>query len=105
MLLQSAINGSDVSEADLRRLHLLNDTTVDVEHMKDIRGSQLNELLCVVIMFYAMALMVLIATQIRKQREYYDEYMERNDRLKDKNIMMATVASVPKDSSKRPTMT
>lgn len=50
------------------------------------RDSNLNELLYVVIviMFYGTALMVLIATQIRKQRregqevDYYDEYLERN---------------------------
>ena len=68
------------------------------------RDIQLNELLyvVVVIMFYAMVLMVLIATQIRKQRqnqdiEYYDEYFERNDRMKKKKKILASINTVPEE--------
>lgn len=101
-LIHFIVNGSRVTEADLRNLIILNGTMVEVGGR--FRDSQLSELLYVVIviMFYAMALMVLIATQIRRQRqgqeiEYYDEYLERNDRLKKKNKMLATIATVPEE--------
>ena len=100
------VNASDISDADLETLHSLNGTVVAVARKHVFRDSQLNELLYVVIviMFYAMALMVLIATQIRKQRggqeiEFYDEYLERNDRLKKKNKMLATIATVPEETT------
>ncbi|KAK3089913.1 hypothetical protein FSP39_007615 [Pinctada imbricata] len=62
-----------------------NGTIFHIDDKTEFKDSELNELLYVVIviMFYAMALMILIATQIRKQRrgqdiEYYDEHLERN---------------------------
>ncbi|OWF48838.1 hypothetical protein KP79_PYT08775 [Mizuhopecten yessoensis] len=70
---------------------LLNGTVINLQTRHQFKDSELNELLYVVIviMFYAMALMVLIATQIRKQKgrvgheiEYYDEHLERNRKLK-----------------------
>lgn len=71
---------------------LTNGTFVLLNNKKKYKDSELNELLYVVIviMFYATALMVMIATQIRKQRregqdaEYYDEYLERNRNIKDR---------------------
>ncbi|XP_048760492.1 uncharacterized protein LOC125669774 [Ostrea edulis] len=59
------------------------------------KDSNLNELLyvVVVIMFYGTALMVLIGTQIRKQRregqevDYYDEYLERNNEDSKKTLL------------------
>lgn len=70
----------------------LNGTYVYLNNKTKYKDSELNELLYVVIviMFYATALMVMIATQIRKQRregqdaEYYDEYLERNRNIKDR---------------------
>lgn len=64
---------------------LLNGTVLEIGPRTRYKDSEENELLyvVVVIMFYATALMVLIATQIRKQRregqdiEYYDEHLER----------------------------
>lgn len=69
-----------------------NNTIYELHHNTKYKDSELNELLYVVIviMFYATALMVMIATQIRKQRregqdaEYYDEYLERNRNIKDR---------------------
>jgi hypothetical protein len=58
------------------------------------KDSNLNELLyvVVVIMFYGTALMILIGTQIRKQRrgqevDYYDEYLERNNEDSKKTLL------------------
>lgn len=78
-----------INSTDPDLLRKLNNSMI-VEVKKDtvaFKDSNLNELLYVVIviMFYGTALMVLIATQIRKQRregqevDYYDEYLERND--------------------------
>lgn len=78
-----------INSTDPELLRKLNNSMI-VEVKKDtvaFKDSNLNELLYVVIviMFYGTALMVLIATQIRKQRregqevDYYDEYLERND--------------------------
>lgn len=98
------VNASKISQSDLEVINSLNGTIVGVASKEMYRDSQLNELLYVVIviMFYAMALMVLIATQIRKQGrgqeiEYYDEYLERNDRLKKKKKMLATISTVPEE--------
>lgn len=98
------VNTSKISQSDLQVINSLNGTFVGVASQEIYRDSQLNELLYVVIviMFYAMALMVLIATQIKKQGrgheiEYYDEYLERNDRLKKKKKMLATISKVPEE--------
>lgn len=95
------VNTSKITRADLEIINTLNGTIVGVSTKQMYRDSQLNELLYVVIviMFYAMALMVLIGTQIKKQDrtqdiEYYDEYLERNDRMKNKKKMLATIATV-----------
>lgn len=76
------------------RIALINGTVIELKrsHFKD---SDLNELLYVVIviMFYAIALMVLIATQVRKQRregsevEYYDEYLQLNKQFQKKQVI------------------
>jgi len=73
------------------RPDLLNGTILYLGQSSKYKDSELNELLYVVIviMFYATALMIMIATQIRKQRregqdaDYYDEYLERNRNIKD----------------------
>ena len=103
-MLHFSINASDVSGGDLETIKSLNGTLIGVTKTGHYRDSQLNELLYVVIviMFYAMALMVLIATQIRKQRqnqdiEYYDEYFERNDRQKKKKEILASITTVPEE--------
>lgn len=95
------VNTSKITRADLEVINTLNGTIVGVSTKQMYRDSQTNELLYVVIviMFYAMALMVLIATQIKKQGrtqeiEYYDEYLERNDRLKEKKKILATISTV-----------
>lgn len=101
-MLHFVINASDVSRKDIETIKSLNGTMIGVARTNNFRDSQLNELLYVVIviMFYAMALMILIATQIRKQRqnqdiEYYDEYFERNDRMKKKKKILASITTVP----------
>ncbi|KAL4235650.1 hypothetical protein ACF0H5_004045 [Mactra antiquata] len=98
------VNTNNISQSDLEVISSLNGTYVGVSSKQIYRDSQLNELLYVVIviMFYAMALMVLIATQIRKSNraqdvEYYDEYLERNDRLKKKKKMLASISTVPEE--------
>ena len=103
-LLHFLINATDVSGRDIETIKALNGTMIGVAKTNNYRDSQLNELLYVVIviMFYAMALMILIATQIRKQRhnqdiEYYDEYFERNDRRKKKKDILASITTVPEE--------
>ena len=95
------VNTSDISGVDISALTSINGTIVGVVKKQPFRDSQINELLYVVIviMFYAMALMVLIATQIRKHRrgqdiEYYDEYLERNDRMNKKKKILASFNTV-----------
>ncbi|KAH3694431.1 hypothetical protein DPMN_081964 [Dreissena polymorpha] len=99
------VNASTITNAEIQRLLSFNGTYLDVSGTKVFRDSQLNELLYVVIviMFYALALMILLATQIRKQRssqevEYYDEYLERNDRLIKKKKMLAAITTVPEET-------
>lgn len=87
-------NTTNFSERD-HRIALINGTVIELKrsHFKD---SDLNELLYVVIviMFYAIALMVLIATQVRKQRregseiEYYDEYLQLNKQFQKKTVQV-----------------
>ena len=103
-MLHFLINASDVSKTDIDAIKALNGTMIGVARTHHYRDSQLNELLYVVIviMFYAMALMILIATQIRKQRhnqeiDYYDEYLERNDRMKKKKKILASITTVPEE--------
>jgi hypothetical protein len=80
------VNTSNLSDDDNNPLKILNGTLIDLNRSVKFKDSDLHELLYVVIviMFYAMALMVMIATQIRKQRregtevDYYDEYLQRN---------------------------
>jgi len=83
---------------------LLNGTYIELGTRGRYKDSEFNELLYVVIviMFYATALMVLIATQIRKQRregpevEYYDDKLERKkkctDQLQSQAKVMARLA-------------
>ena len=100
------VNASYISKHEYTAITSLNGTIVSIAKQNVFKDSQLNELLYVVIviMFYAMALMILIATQIRKQRgnaeiEYYDEYLERNDRMKKKKKMLATITTVTEETS------
>ena len=103
-MLHFLINATDVSSRDIETIKALNGTMIGVAKTNHFRDSQLNELLYVVIviMFYAMALMILIATQIRKQGhgqdiEYYDEYFERNDKQKKKREILASITTVPEE--------
>ena len=103
-VLHFLINATGVSGKDIETIKSLNGTLIGVTKTNSYRDSQLNELLYVVIviMFYAMALMILIATQVRKQRpnqdiEYYDEYFERNDRMKEKKKIIASITTVPEE--------
>ena len=103
-MLHFLINATDVSGKDIETIKSLNGTIKGVAKTNYYRDSQLNELLYVVIviMLYAMALMILIATQLRKQRhnqdiEYYDEYFERNDRMKEKKKVLANISTVPEE--------
>ena len=63
-MLHFLINATDVSSRDIDTIKALNGTMIGVAKTYHFRDSQLNELLYVVIviMFYAMALMILIAT-------------------------------------------
>jgi hypothetical protein len=57
-------------------------------------------------MFYATALMIMIATQIRKQRregqdaDYYDEYLERNRNIKDRFGKQPLLTQPPKPETR-----
>ena len=66
-MLHFLINTSDVSGKDIETLKSLIGTMISVAKTNYYHDSQLNELLYVVIViiFYAMALMILIATQLR----------------------------------------
>ena len=111
-IIHLVVNASNVSKLDIDTIKSINGTIVGVAKKEIYRDSQLNELLYVVIviMFYAMALMILIATQIRKQRrgqdiEYYDEYLERNDRQNKKKKMLASITTVPEEEALTPSTT
>ena len=74
-------------------IDLVNGTVIELDTNPAFKDTELNELLYVVIviLFYATTLMVLIATQIRKQHregpevEYYNEHLERT--RKEKNAL------------------
>ena len=85
-----------------------NGTIFHLDEKKYFKDSELNELLYVVIviMFYAMALMILIATQIRKQRrgqdiEYYDEHLERTKKESAKATAITTTPLLPKTTPRQ----
>ncbi|KAK3585001.1 hypothetical protein CHS0354_024914 [Potamilus streckersoni] len=104
-LIHVLLNRSALSAEEIEAISSLNGTLIEVKRTKIYRDSQVNELLYVVIviMFYAIALMVLIATQIRRQRregqevEYYDEYLERNDQIKSTKALLASISTVPEE--------
>lgn len=91
------------------RPDLLNGTILYLGQSSKYKDSELNELLYVVIviMFYATALMIMIATQIRKQRregqdaDYYDEYLERNRNIKDRFGKQPLLTQPPKPETSR----
>lgn len=90
------------------RPDLLNGTILYLGQSSKYKDSELNELLYVVIviMFYATALMIMIATQIRKQRregqdaDYYDEYLERNRNIKDRFGKQPLLTQPPKPETR-----
>lgn len=93
--LSSANNNTvEVYVAD-RLLNIKNGTLIYFKTQGKYQDNELNELLyvVVVIMFYATALMVLIATQIKRSKregqevDYYDEYLQRNSAMYQKKQM------------------